>query len=293
MASWEITAPQRLDLDDEVTHLDVLLFGGRLNVVGTDGPPRVEVARAGELKLVVTQESGRLAIRHDRARTWPGPFAPLWWWLRGRHQVDVDVSVAVPYETPAVLRVVAGPVVVSALRGGLTLDCTSGRVTLLGTGGQTRATVVSGSIEALGCTGDLALTTVSGEITIADSAAHQVTAKTTSGSLTADLDNPPHDSRITLTTVSGELTIRIREDSDLSVDLAAMHGRVTSTFPELSVEGRWGRAAHGVLGAGTGKLTAAAMSGNIALLRRPVDPEFGAGVPDVDSGAGPDGFEDS
>jgi hypothetical protein len=34
----------------------------------------------------------------------------------------------------------------------------------------------------------------------------------------------------------------------------------------------WGAAAHGVLGTGTGRLSATAISGNIALLRRPVDP---------------------
>jgi hypothetical protein len=274
MPSWQITSPQRLDLDGDVTHLNVFLFGGRLNVVGTDGPPRVEVTRTSELRLNISHEDGRLDIRPDSVKPWPGPLAPVWWWLRGRSRVGVDVSVAVPYDTLAVLRVIAGPVVVSAVRGGLTVDCTSGRIALLGIGGRTRATMVSGPIEALGCGGDLALETVSGEITLADSAARQIAVKTVSGSLTADLDNPPHDSRIALETVSGELTIRIREDSDLSVELSATNGRVTSAFPELSGAGRWGKAAHGVLGAGTGKLTATAMSGNITLLRRPVDPEF-------------------
>src|SRR2546421_9395539 len=276
MATWQITSPQRLDLDDKVTHLDVFLFGGRLNVVGTDAPARVEVTRTSELPINVSHQDGRLAIRHERVKPWPGPLAPLWWWLRGRSQVGIDVSVAVPYDTLADLRVIAGPVIVSAIRGGLTVECTSGRIALLGTGGQTRATMVSGPIEALGCSGDLALETVSGEITIGDSAARQVSGKTVSGSLTADLDNPPHDSRITLETISGELAIRIREDSDLSVELFAVHGRVTSTFPELSTEGRWagGAKVQGVLGAGAGKLTATAMSGSITLLRRPVDPDF-------------------
>ena len=276
MATWQITSPQHLDLDDSVTHLDVFLFGGRLNVVGTDGPPRVEVTRTGELPIDVSHENGRLAIRHEQVKPWPGPLAPLWWWLRGRSRVGVDVSVAVPYDTVADLRVIAGPVIVSAIRGGLTVECTSGRIALLGTGGRTRATMVSGPIEALGCSGDLALETVSGEITVGDSAARQVSTKTVSGSLTADLDNPPHDSRITLETISGELTVRIREDSDVSVELSAIHGRVTSSFPELSTEGRWpgGAKVQGVLGKGTGRLTATAMSGSITLLRRPVDPDF-------------------
>src|SRR3982751_2232271 len=124
MASWEITAPRRLDLDGDVTQLDVFLYGGRLNVVGTDGPPRVEVTRTSQVRLTVSHENGHLAIRHDRVKPWPGPFAPMWWWMRGRSRVEVDVSVAVPYETVAVLQVIAGPVVVSSLRGSLTAECT-------------------------------------------------------------------------------------------------------------------------------------------------------------------------
>jgi hypothetical protein len=110
---------------------------------------------------------------------------------------------------------------------------------------------------------------------VADTAPSRLAAKTVSGALTADLDNPPHDSQLQLETVSGEITIRIREDSDLSVRLSAVHGRVTTDFPDLFADGRWGgTGARGVLGAGTGSLVATAMSGHIALLRRPVDHEF-------------------
>jgi hypothetical protein len=276
MATWEIVEPQKLDFDTDVSRLDVSLFGGRLSVVGTDGPPRVEVAATTERRLIVTLDEGRLAIRHDLPTPWPGLLAPLWWWLRGRNMAGVDISVAVPYQTPTSLKLMSGPVVASALRGEVSVECTSGRVSLLGVGGTVRASVVSGSIEALGCAGELALDTVSGEITVADSAVHRLRASTISGALTADLDNPPHDSEIVLNTTSGELTIRVREDSDLTVQLVAAHGRVTSSFPELSVGGRWGAATHGVLGAGIGRLSANAISGNIALLSRPVDPDFEA-----------------
>jgi hypothetical protein len=274
MASWTITEPRRLDIEGDVNHLDVFLLGGRLNVVGTDGPPRVEVGAVGEVDLQVSVADGRLRVVQDRPKTWPGLLTPLWWWLRGASKVAVDVSVAVPYRTAVVLRMASGSVVASAVHADLSVECTSGRVALLGLDGRIRAIMVSGPIEALGCAGEMALETVSGEITVADSAARRVIAKTVSGSLTADLDNPPHDSDIMLDTVSGEITIRIREDSDLSVHLAAAHGRVTSTFPGLSVEGRWGTAVQGVLGSGTGRLSATAVGGNIALLRRPVDHEF-------------------
>jgi hypothetical protein len=276
MPSWTITEPQRLDLDEPVTRLDVVMFGGRLNVVGADGPPRVEIGTARPDPLRITLAGGVLTIRHDRPKTWPGPLAPLWWWLVGQRRVAAQVSVVVPYDTPAVLHVTSGSVVVSSMRGGLTVECTSGRVALLGIPGRIRASVTSGPIEALGCAGELRLETVSGEITLADSAAYRLHAKTISGALTADLDNPPHDSQLALETVSGEITVRVREDSDLDVQLSATSGRVTSDFPDLSGSARWGgsSAMRGRLGAGTGRLSATAISGHIALLRRPVDESF-------------------
>ncbi|TML23380.1 MAG: DUF4097 domain-containing protein [Actinobacteria bacterium] len=272
MPSWTVTEPQKLVLDEPVTRLEVVLFGGRLNVVGTDGPPRVEVGTASELPVVVTLTDGRLEIRHESPKTWPGPLKPLWWWLLGIRKVAVQVSVAVPYDTAAHLTLTSGPVVVSSTRGELTVDCTSGRVALLGVAGRIRAKVVSGPIEALGCAGELSVETVSGEITIADAAVHRLAAKTISGALTADLDNPPHDSDLRLDTISGEITVRVREDSDLEVRLAAIGGRVSCDFPELYRSGH--SALSGRLGKGTGRLVANAVSGHVALLRRPVDEEF-------------------
>jgi hypothetical protein len=304
VASWTISEPQRLDIDDDIVRLDVSLVVGRLSVVGTDGPARVEITasgraqpepgfgggehsprRLGGFTLNVRAENGLLSVRHDVPRTWPGMLRPLWWWINAG-KFAVDVSIAVPYQTPATLKVGSGSVIASTLHADLNVDCASGRTTLLGVDGRIRATVVSGPIEALGCAGDISLDTVSGEITLADTAAQRLSAKTISGALTADLDNPPHDSQINLETISGEITIRIREDSDLSVRLSAVHGRVTSAFPDLRVKGEWGTSVQGAIGAGTGRLYANAIGGNISLLCRPVDDDFGHGGPEPED-AGP------
>jgi hypothetical protein len=274
MTSWTITEPRRLAFDEEVTRLNVALAAGRLSVVGGDGPARVEISKVGGIELTVTLEDGQLTVRHEWPTGWQAWLGPLWWWINGRRKYTANVSVAVPYETPCTLTVASGSVVASTVHADLNVDCTSGRTSLLGVDGRIMAKVVSGPIEALGCAGDIHLETVSGEITLADSAAERVTAKTISGAVTADLDNPPHDSQINLDTVSGEITIRVREDSDLSVLLSAAHGRVTTAFPDLRVRGEWGTSVTGVLGAGTGRLHASAISGSISLLRRPVSDGF-------------------
>jgi DUF4097 and DUF4098 domain-containing protein YvlB len=275
MDSWTITAPERLDLDGEVERLDVSLIAGRLNVVGTDGPARVEVTKVNEMSpVIVTIEDGRLSVRHPTPKVWSGLLQPLWWIL-GARNMRSDVSVALPFGAAASLKLTSGSAVASAVHGDLSVEVVSGRITMLGNAGQQRAKVVSGPIEALGCYGDLTLETVSGEITIAESSTERVRAKTVSGALTADLDNTPGDSEIQLETISGEITIRVREDSDLTVSLTAAGGRVTSAFPQLDGgrgEHGWsGKRVSGVLGRGTGALRANAVSGGISLLARPVD----------------------
>jgi hypothetical protein len=272
MGRWTIAGPQRLGLDEPVERLDVRLVSGRLNVVGVDGPARIEVNALGTKPLEVTLTDGTLTVAYEGFRRWPHWTGPFWWFAFGRRRYRADVSIAVPQAAVAHLRLVSGSLIASALRGGATIEVTSGRVTLLGLAGHTRAKVVSGPVEALGVGGDLSLETVSGELVLADSTAARVNAKTVSGSITADLDNPPHDSQIHLETVSGEITARVREDSDLDVELRAVSGRLTSAFPELRPHSTHGRhTAHGTLGTGTGRLSAYATSGSISLLRRPVD----------------------
>ena len=88
----------------------------------------------------------------------------------------------------------------------------------MGLDGRTSAKLVSGPVEALGVDGDLTLETVSGELVVADSSAQRVHARTISGAITCDLSNPRH-SEVRLATASGSITVRVREDSDLAVDL--------------------------------------------------------------------------
>ena len=44
MPTWTVDAPRRLSFEEPISRLDVYLISGRLNVVGTGGPARVEIA---------------------------------------------------------------------------------------------------------------------------------------------------------------------------------------------------------------------------------------------------------
>ncbi|SCL66244.1 Putative adhesin [Micromonospora citrea] len=267
MTAWTVAAPRRLTLDEPVTRLDVRLLGGSLNVVASDGPARVDVTRVGRRPVLVEHRDGRLSVRQERHRRW-SEFA---WWLGPLSRLlRVDVSVAVPADVLAELELVDGSLVASGLRGRTRVEVRAGRITLMGLRGDTSAKITSGPVEALGVAGDLDMETVSGEVTLADSAAGQVRARTVSGAITCDLDNPRR-SDIRLSTISGSITVRVREDSDLAVRLHTAAGRITSGFAQVRGSAAPGAVvdSEGVLGAGEGRLWASATSGSIALLARP------------------------
>ncbi|NBE80553.1 DUF4097 family beta strand repeat-containing protein [Micromonospora rubida] len=271
MASWTVDSPQRLTLDEPVTSLKVNLVSGRLNVVGTDGPARVDVTRISRRPVIVEHRDGVLTVRHERHPRRPGM---LWWLGQLVQRFRADVSIAVPAEVPTGLTLVVGALVASGLSRQTQAKVTTGQITLMGVRGRTTAKIVSGRVEALDAAGDLILETVSGEVVLADSAAATVRAHTVSGKITCDLDNP-RDGEIRLDTISGAITVRVRRDSDLAVHLHTTSGRITSGFPEVRDRARLGgvRDSEGVIGTGAGKLWASATSGSIALLARPVDDE--------------------
>lgn len=266
MTEWTIDAPRRLTLDEAVEQLDIDLISGQLNVMATDGPARVEIRRVGRDPVDVTCQDGRLLVRQRRPR-----WSSLLWWFGRRFRADV--SVAVPPDVRARLRLVSGPLVASGLRGETQVEVTSGQVTLAGVGGRTRAKLVSGPVEALGMTGEVTLETVSGELVLADSSVGRVRATTVSGSITCDLDGA-RDGDIQLDATSGNITVRVREDSDLSVRLQTSSGRITSGFAEVGDAGSgWSKESYGIIGTGAGRLWARSTSGNLALLARPADPD--------------------
>lgn len=269
MAGWTVDSPQQLTLDGPVTRLDVRMISGRLNVVGTDGPARVEVTRVSRRPILVEHRDGRLSVGHPRPPRWPGV---LWWLGQLGRRFRAEVSIAVPADVLADLHLVAGSLVASGLRRDTHVDVTSGQVTLMGLRGRTSAKLTSGPVEALGVSGDLNLETVSGELILADSAPERVRAHAVSGSITCDLDNP-RGSEIRLSAISGSITVRVRQDSDLAVHLHTTSGRITSGFPQIGGGIGFGsiKDCHGVLGAGEGKLWASATSGSIALLARSVE----------------------
>ena len=261
MAQWTIEAPTSLDFDD-VTGLRVRLIGGSVAVLATDGKPSLDVSSIEGDPLIVTYGGGVLTVAHENL-SWEG----LLKWLRPQRHA-ATVTVTVPRKCPTQVGVVSATAVVSGISSRASVKSVSGGITLDGITGDVEANTVSGALEAQGINGRLNFRTVSGDLTVADGWLERFDANMVSGDVTADIDLDPLGG-MQVTTVSGEVTLRLPAEADAQVNLHSMSGDVRSEFTELRRSSApASRSVSGSLGAGSGHVSVTTMSGRVMLLRR-------------------------
>ncbi|GAA2244145.1 hypothetical protein GCM10010145_08640 [Streptomyces ruber] len=286
MSEWSVAEPRKLTFDDPVTTLHVRVVNGTVNVVGTDeGPARLEVSDVEGPPLTVTYEDGTLTVAYDDL-----PWKGLLKWLDGKgRRRNALVTLAVPARTRVEVGVIGATAVVSGMDGRTEVKGFSGDTTLVRLSGPVRATTVSGAVEAQGVTGDLRLSSVSGDLTVIEGSCPTVQAESVSGSIVLDLDPTGRPADVGLTSVSGEIAVRLPHPTDAEVEANTASGTISNAFDGLRVHGPWG--AHritGRLGTGTGRLRATTVSGSIALLRRPpAEDEPWDAAPDTAPKTGP------
>jgi hypothetical protein len=225
----------------------------------------------------VTQQGGTLTVAYDDL-PWKGF---LKWLDRKGWRRSAVVSLAVPTGTRVEVGVVGATAVLSGLEARAEVKGVTGDTTLVGLTGPVRADTVSGSVEAQALSGDLRFNSVSGDLTVVE-AGSSVKADSVSGSMIVDIDPTGRRTDVNLTSVSGEIAIRLPHPVDAEVEANTASGTVSNAFEDLRVSGQWGaKRITGRLGSGNGSLKATTVSGSIALLRRPpaedepwdVDPE--------------------
>ena len=260
-SEWTIEAPTSLEFDD-VTELRVRLIGGSVAVLATTGKPSLEVSSIEGDPLKVTYEDGVLTVAHENLN-WEG----LLKWLRPqRHAATVTVSV--PRKCRAQVGVVSATAVMSGISTRASVKSVSGGITLDGVAGDVDANTVSGAVEAQGINGKLNFNTVSGDLTLAEGWLERLDVNGVSGDVTADLDLDPLGG-MQVTTVSGEVMLRLPAEADARVNLHSVSGDVRSEFAELRRSSApASRSVSGSLGAGSGQVSVTTMSGRVMLLRR-------------------------
>ncbi|WP_328902349.1 MULTISPECIES: hypothetical protein [unclassified Streptomyces] len=267
VSTWAVAEPRKLTFEEPVTALKVRVVNGTVNVVGTDEPTaRLEVSAIEGPPLVVTQEDGVLTVAYEDL-AWQNL---LKWFDRKEWRRTAVVSLAVPAGASVEVGVVGAGAFVSGVRGRTEVRGVTGDTTLVKLSGPVGAETVSGSVEAQSVTGDLRFKSVSGELTVVEGAGASVKAESVSGAMVLDLDPTGKPTDIRLTTVSGEIAIRLPHPADTRVEANTASGSVSNGFEDLRVGGQWGaKKITGTLGPGTGTLRATTVSGSIALLRRP------------------------
>ncbi|MFG2223573.1 DUF4097 domain-containing protein [Streptomyces sp. NPDC050161] len=264
----QVDGPRTLEIEEPVGALNVRVYGGTVNVVGTsDGSPaRLEVGELHGTPLTVSYEDGALTVAYEDL-PWKG-FLKLF--DRKAWNRSAVISVTVPAATRVEVGVVGASAVVSGIAGRTDVRGVTGDSTLVGLTGEVRAETVSGNVEAQAVTGDLRFHSVSGDLTVIDGAGGAVHAGSVSGDMVLDLDPSAKGTDIQLTSVSGEVAIRLPDPADATVEANTTSGTVSNAFDSLRVGSQWGaKSITGALGAGTGTLKVTTVSGGLALLRRP------------------------
>ncbi|GGY68949.1 DUF4097 family beta strand repeat-containing protein [Streptomyces xanthochromogenes] len=282
-STWAVADSRKLTFDASdgapVTKVQVRIVNGTVNVVGTEeSSARLEISGVEGPPLIVTRDGSTLTVGYDDL-PWRGF---LKWLERKSWNRSAVVSLAVPAGADVEVGTVGAGAVVSGVRGRTEVRGVSGDATLVKLAGPVRAESVTGNLEAQAVTGDLRFKSVSGDLTVIEGAGGCVAAESVSGDMLLDLDPGAKATDIRLTTVSGEVAIRLPHPADAHVEANTASGAVSSAFEDLRISGQWGtKKITGTLGAGNGTLRATTVSGSIALLRRPADeePPFAEGPP--------------
>jgi len=271
MPRWTIDSPRTLDLPD-IAAFRVRVVSGSVAVLASQDPPSLDVTSLTGQPLLVTHEAGILTITYEDLQ--PGG---LLGWLHP-HRHSADVTVIVPSGCPTTVSVVNASTIVSGISANISSKSVSGDITLDGVTGNVDAKTVSGDVEARGLDGDLAFNSVSGDLTLVGGAVRRLAARTISGQVTADID-VPEGGGLKVSTVSGEVAVRVPASASARVDLRSKSGRLRSGFDAMSTAPGAGPATmSGTLGSGSASISLTSLTGDVTLLahdghRQPGAPE--------------------
>lgn len=260
--SWTITGPQVIEIEG-ARALRVQVVGGRVDVVAHDGTDvRLEVHSVVGRPLEVALDGGELSVGYSYTLSgWEG------WLEKFRNFRDKDraeVHLAVPRTIVAKVGTVSADGLVTGIEGEATVSTVSGSLVVDDTSGRLCANTVSGEIVVRDHDGDLTLNSVSGELA-ASGPLSAVYANSVSGALA--LDVTAGSTRVSATTVSGEVTVRLPPEQGVRVVANALSGRLVVDGEEYGGGMPGSRTVDLIRGDEGSTVTVSTVSGDITLLR--------------------------
>lgn len=280
MARWTIGEPTTRTLDGIVA-LRVRIVSGRVNILPTDDPVTFELTEIKGEPLLVSQEAGILTITYedltregflDRLR--PIQLGGY----RSVHKRSATVSLRVPHDCPVTVTTATASVVAAGLTAKSTLRTASGDITLDNMGGTVEANTASGNLDIRDISGGLRFNSAAGNLAVAGGRVSDFAVRTGTGQVLADVDIAPAG-RVSLSTVSGEIALRVPAETSATVEMRAMSGDLNSAFALDRTNATGRNQLAGKIGSGVdpASITTTTVSGTSALLRRA--PEAPAAIP--------------
>lgn len=262
MPRWTIDAPRTVDLGD-VAVLRVRLVSGSVAVLASQDAPTLDVASLNGQPLLVTHEAGIVTITYEDLR-WDG----LRGWLHPQRH-SAEVTVTVPAACPTQVGVVNADAIVSGIAAKMGARSVSGHITLDGVVGNLDAKTVSGNLEARDIDGQLTFNSLSGDLTLAGGTVTRLDARTASGRVTADVALR-EGGGLRVSTVSGDVAVRVPASCSARVQLRSTSGRVCSNFDGMDAahDGRGPSVVNATIGSGSASVSVTSMTGDVTLLRR-------------------------
>jgi Putative adhesin len=262
VARWIVEEPSTIDFDGVVA-LRANIVAGTVSILPSDDRPTLQIGEISGQPLEVAHEAGMLTINH-KSSGWDGVLK----WLqntRGR----VTLTLTVPPDCPVTLNLVTASAVVTGMAGRLSVKTASGDVTLDGVTGSIDANTAAGDIEAQGLAGSVTFKSLSGNLALAGGSLDRLSAQSVTGKVTTDVDLRTKG-HAQVSTVSGEVTMRLPETTSATVALNSLTGQVDAGFAQLTRQDRpMGKYITGTLGDGSASLSVNSVSGAITLLSRP------------------------
>lgn len=258
-AHWSLDTAQTIDIDD-VRELKVAIVGGRLDVITHDEPlTRIEVAQISGTNVEIELRGGVLQVEHRDQN-------PLGWLKRlgSMSNQRIILSIAVPASTPVRASTVSGEGLISGIRADCELSTVSGSMIADGTSGNLDVDTVSGEIIVRGHAGQFGAKSVSGEIT-ASGELYGVRAKTVSGDLGFDFHGFPDV--LELTSVSGDVTVRVPAEIGAALDVKTVSGRVILDDQKFSGTGQKVKTSSGPASQQL-RISGSSVSGDISVVHR-------------------------
>jgi hypothetical protein len=265
--SWTVEQPRVIEVggpEAPVREVRVRLIGGRVDVVArddADGVGTVEIGAVQGRPVEVRWADGVLDVGHPQL-TWESLLDRV----RAAFGRDdaAEVSIAVPREVAVSMGTVAADGLVSGTRGRAEVKTVSGTLVLDGVHGTVTAKTVSGQIDVRDLEGPFHGDSVSGSLTVAGGSIPRLHGKTVSGDIGVDLRTPP--AALDVTTVSGDVTVRVPEGTGFDVTAKSVSGRVVAGSSRL--EGGPGqRKGRLTDGDGAVRMVAKTVSGDVTLVR--------------------------